>query len=744
MKIVHPLWLTGMLFATVLFGTDANEAADLKHFRDLAETRSYTLGRPVSPRLTQDGSAVIFLRAGPRSPVLRLYELTIATGKERELLTPEQLLGAQEEKLSVEEKARRERARVSLKGFTRFDLSQDGTRLLVTLAGKLYVVNRADLKITEVPGTNWLDPRFSPDGRSVAAVKDRELHLIDLATTLATPVTKGATEFISHATAEFIAQEEMERREGYWWSPDSQWLAYQETDESGVEVRYIADPFNPQTAPTKFFYPKAGSPNAKVRLGIIARTGGPTTWITWDAEKYPYLARVVWDVAAAPLCILVQNRAQTEQHLLKVDPTTGATSPLLRETDSAWLNLDYGHPMPVWLKDGQSFLWTTERGGTWQVELHDASGTLIRALTPATFLYRSFVGIDEANRQIIVRGSLDSREIQLRQFPLAGGGGTYLTHGFGSHSAKFSEESGRLIHSYELFDGHAGTEILSAAGKVLATLRSVAETLPARPTTELVKTKSPLSFDAALTRPRHFEPQKKYPVILEVYAGPTAKTVNAVARSYLTDQWTADQGYIVVRLDGRGTPWKGRAWERVIKGNFIDIALTDQIAGLQALAAQFPELDLAHVGVKGWSFGGYFSAMATIRRPDIFHAGIAGAPVITWANYDTHYTERYLGLPQASPEAYKVSDVTTYASELRRPLLLIHGLTDDNVYFQHTLQLADALFMAGKSYELMPMMGTHLAGSSDPVVRLREAQRVIEFFNRHLKNAEVKAIDASE
>jgi dipeptidyl-peptidase-4 len=207
--------------------------------------------------------------------------------------------------------------------------------------------------------------------------------------------------------------------------------------------------------------------------------------------------------------------------------------------------------------------------------------------------------------------------------------------------------------------------------------------------------------------------------------------VIADARSFLTDQWMADQGYVVVRIDGRGTPWHGREWERVIKGNFIDIALQDQIAGLQALGRQYPEMDLTRVGVTGWSFGGYFAAMAVAKRPDIFHCAVAGAPVVTWENYDTHYTERYLGTPQAAPEAYRVSDVTTYAAELKRPLMLIHGLTDDNVYFQHTLQLADVLYMAGKNYELLPMLGTHMV--SDPVVRLRQQQRIMGFFDRELR-----------
>jgi dipeptidyl-peptidase-4 len=218
-----------------------------------------------------------------------------------------------------------------------------------------------------------------------------------------------------------------------------------------------------------------------------------------------------------------------------------------------------------------------------------------------------------------------------------------------------------------------------------------------------------------------------------VYAGPHTTVVSSSARAYLADQWLADQGYIVVRLDGRGTPFRGRDWERAIRGNLIDIALQDQITGLQALGRKYPELDLTRVGVTGWSFGGYFSAMATIRRPDVFRCGIAGAPAITWENYDTFYTERYLGLPQSDPAAYEISSVLTYAKQLERPLLLIHGLTDDNVYVQHTLQLADALFMAGKTYEFLPMLGTHLAGSSDPVVQLRQNMRMLEFFNRELK-----------
>lgn len=703
-------------------------------FRDLAETRSYSLGQPVAPKFTPDGKTVLYLRGGPRDPVLRLYAFDIASGNERELVTPEQVLAGTEEILSAEEKARRERARVSTRGFTRFELSKDGARLVVSLSGRLYLLSLADLGIVELPGRDWIDPRLSPDGKYLAAVKDNELHVVDLATREVKQLTTGATATLHHAVAEFVAQEEMSRAEGYWWSPDSTRLAYQENDESGVEIRYIADPLNPEAAPQSQFYPRAGSANTKVRLGVIARDGGPTTWIDWDRGAFPYLARVVWDEAAAPLTLLVQDRPQQKQVLLAADAATGKSQALLTETDDAWLNLDDAGT-PIWMKDGNRFLWTTERGGAWQVELRSAAGKLARAITPGDFGYRRLISVDDKRGQIYVQGGADPREAHLWRFPIEGGPnggrkGTRLTVDAGLHGASFAEDHSAYVHTYQLFDGRVGADVMRD-GAVAARLPSVAETPPQLPKVELTRVDAGThTFDAAIIRPRDFNSTAKYPVILSVYAGPTAKMVTAARRAYFIDQWMADQGYVVVRLDGRGTPGYDRAWERTVRGNLIDVALTDQVDGLKALAARFPELDLSRVGVSGWSFGGYFSAMAVMKRPDIFKAGVAGAPVVTWENYDTHYTERYLGLPAEASEAYRLSNVTTFAKDLARPLLVIHGLTDDNVYAQHTLQLIDALFMAGKSYEFMPMLGTHMI--SDPRVRENRERRIMDFLGRSL------------
>ena len=254
------------LGVSILNGNAAEpESADLRYFRELLETRTYSLGQPVSPKMTPDGKAVIFLRGGARDPVLRLYEFTISDAKLREILTPEKLLQGTEESLTVEERNRRERERQSLRGFTSFQLSKDGSKLLVALSSKLYIITRADSHVTELPGRGWLAPHFSPDGRAVAAVNGGELHVIDLEKQTDLALTSGATETIQHGLAEFVAQEEMDRHEGFWWSPDSQSIAYQETDDSEVESRFIADPLHPEKPPAKNFYPRAGTNNARVR-----------------------------------------------------------------------------------------------------------------------------------------------------------------------------------------------------------------------------------------------------------------------------------------------------------------------------------------------------------------------------------------------------------------------------------------------------------------------------------------------
>ncbi len=314
---------------------------------------------------------------------------------------------------------------------------------------------------------------------------------------------------------------------------------------------------------------------------------------------------------------------------------------------------------------------------------------------------------------------------------LDGGPAAPLAASPGLHDAIFDEHQHTiLLDKTEGADGAVATNVLNSAGKVLATLPSVAEQPPAVPNVEF-RLAGAQKMDAAVLRPAGAKPGQHYPVVLYVYGGPTVKVVVRNPRAYLENQCLADQGFIVASVDGRGTPGRDHDWERATKLDFIDIPLQDQVDGLQALGHDIPEMDLAHAGITGWSFGGYFTAMATTRRPDVFRAGVAGAPVIDFGDYDTAYTERYLGTPQAQPDAYKKTNVLTYAAGLSRPLLIMHGLTDDNVYFQNTVKLTQALITAGKPYQLLLLPGTHQL--PDPVLRARVDEARAGFFGANLK-----------
>jgi dipeptidyl-peptidase-4 len=264
--------------------------------------------------------------------------------------------------------------------------------------------------------------------------------------------------------------------------------------------------------------------------------------------------------------------------------------------------------------------------------------------------------------------------------------------------------------------------------ELVGELPAVAEKPAMTPKVEFIEA---AGYHAAIVRPQNFDKAKKYPVIVYVYGGPGHQVVVRSMRSWLLPQWLADQGFIVVSIDNRGTPNRGRDFERAVYQKFGSVPLDDQVAGLQALGKKYPELDMDRVGIYGWSFGGYMSALAVLKRPDVYKAAVAGAPVTDWEDYDTHYTERYLGLPQDNPNAYKEASLLTYAANLKRPLLLIHGTADDNVYFRHSLRLADALFRNGREFELVPLSGlTHMV--PEPVVMENLYLRIARHFQKHL------------
>jgi dipeptidyl-peptidase-4 len=456
--------------------------------------------------------------------------------------------------------------------------------------------------------------------------------------------------------------------------------------------------------------------------------GRKVVWVRWDADQYPYLARVEWNKHGG-LTLSVQSRDQRELAVLRADPRTGQTAPLVSERDAAWVNLD--QDVPRWVANGNSFLWTSEREGSKQLELRAADGQLLRVLAPPELGCQSLVSVDERGGLVYFCASPDPTQSHLHRVSLNGGEAVAMTRRPGLHGAVFARDFSVYVHSVSTPEATPVSAVRRLDGSVIGELPSVAEPPPFLPKFQLLKVGEGGGFYARVIRPSDFAAQRKYPVLMNVYGGPRANVVQAALSGQFLNQWLADRGFIVVSLDGRGTPGRGREWERAIFKGFGRVPLEDQVAGLAALGRQFPELDLEQVGVFGWSFGGYLSAQAVLRRPDVFKVAVAGAPVTDWLDYDTHYTERYLGFPEVHPEAYRESSLLTYAADLRRPLLLIHGTVDDNVYFRHSLKLADALFRAGRDFEMLPLAGfTHMV--PDPVVTERLWSRIAAYFQQHL------------
>lgn len=714
--------------------------------RRATQTDNFTLGRPFQVRPLPDGRTVLYLKSPPDGRKADLMAFDLETKKESVLLSAQDLLGGDEEDLSPAEKARRERQRIKTAGFVSFAVSENGKRILTKLSGRLYLYDR-EQKVAaplDLPEGNLIDPRLSPDGRWVGFVRDHDLFAAKISGPIRAnrPVrvqvqrlTKGGNERVTYGLAEFVAQEEMGRMHGYWWSRDSRRLVYQVTDHRPVESFTIADAAHPERAPLTFPYPRPGKNNVKVRLEAIDRDGKNRQRIDWDTKAYPYLARVQWGPKGR-LAILVQSRDQHRQAFLRVRKD-GLTVPMHEETDSTWLNLRSSTPR--WLPSGDGYLYATEEGGGWQLELHrpkkGKSGGLAerRVVVPASAGFEELLHVDESG-QVFFSGGEDPTQLHVFRTRIQPGTKIRrLTESNGMHHAVFSED-GRLMAVTEtsLSDmPRTSVTRLNDRGRPgrAVEIPSDAAAPPFLPRIELVPPERAGGFHAMLVRPRNFEPERKYPVILYVYGGPHVNVVTRAAHRYFLQQYMADNGFVVVSLDGRGTPRRGRDFERAVDQRFHDVPLTDQVQGLEALAARHSELDLDRVGVYGWSFGGYMAALAVLERPDLFKVGVAGAPVTDWLYYDTHYTERYLGVPSEDAEPYRASSLVAKADQLQRPLLLIHGIADDNVYFAHTLLLADALFAAGKDFDLLPLVGlTHQVANPD--VRLTLYERIL----RHIQN----------
>jgi dipeptidyl-peptidase-4 len=728
--------------------------------RHSARTLRFTLGVPRNFVVSPDGSRVAFLRAPSgtdRRTVLWVADVA-DTVTERVVADPRELAG-DDEALSASERARRERAREGAAGIVSYATDREVRRAVFTLSGTLYVA-----ELTGPPDVRQLaahgpvfDPRPDPTGCQIAYVAGDSVRLIDVATgrDRAVPGQDTAPN-VSWGLAEFIAAEEMGRSRGYWWAPDGTALLVARVDTTDVQRWHIADPANPGRVPLEIAYPAAGTPNAAVSLHLLDLAGGLVD-VTWDRAAHEYLAAVHWSSRGAPL-LHVQDRRQCNTQVLAVDVSTGACTVLHDDADPEWVELVDG--APCWGPSGELVhvadsaghrrLFVGARMASAELQVRAVLGS-VSAKGDTQVL---FTASAEDPAQIHVYRAGAASLVQLSEGPgvhdAAAAGPVQLSEGPGVHDAaaagpvQLSEGPG--VHDaaaagpVQLSEG-PGVHGAAAGGSTLVLVsarpdrlgrrigvsrdgRSVGEiaALPDDPGfVPWVQRLSagPRGLCTAVLLPRDHVPGMALPVLLDPYGGPHAQRVLASANSFLEPQWWADQGFAVVVADGRGTPGRDSAWERAVAGDLAAPVLQDQIDALHAVAERFGDLDLNRVAIRGWSFGGYLAALAALRRPDVFHAAIAGAPVTDWALYDTHYTERYLGTPDDDPENYARSslctdgvlspDLVPRPGDPVRPLLLVHGLADDNVVAAHTLQLSAALLAVGRPHQVLPLSGvTHM------------------------------------
>jgi dipeptidyl-peptidase-4 len=657
---------------------------------------------------------VAFLRsAAGDDPVNRLWVLDLASGAERLVADPAALLGDGAEDLPPEERARRERARERAGGIVAFAADLDLTVASFALAGRLFVaaLDDSDGQVRELPaGQGVLDPRVDPAGRQVAWVAGRALHVADLGgpgglkeRSGRPAVNQDARRLIGEddpevtwGLAEFLAAEEMGRSRGFWWSPDGERLAVARADVRRVRRFHLTDPANPAIEPVTLPYPAAGTDNADVGLHVVDLHGGQVE-VAWDRETYPYLVAVTWD-AGGPLTLLVQTRDQTATRVLAADPDTGATTELAAQHDPAWVEIVPG--VPAWL-DGRLVLTADDPASDTRRLTVDGD-----PVTPPGLQVDAVVAA--AGGAVLVAGSEEPTETHLWRV-VAGAAPERLTDRPGHHAATAAGQV--VVVTRAGLDTDTTATTVAVPGRPPRPIASLAASPGLVPRPRLLRA-GPRALRCALLLPG--DPAAttgaRLPVLLDPYGGPHHRQVVAARDRFLVSQWFADQGFAVLVTDGRGTPGRGPAWERAVWRDLAGPVLDDQVEALAAVAADHPELDLDRVAIRGWSFGGYLAALAVLRRPDVFHAAVAGAPVTDWRLYDTHYTERYLGHPAADPDAYRRSSVLADAAKLERPLLLVHGLADDNVVAAHTLRLSGLLLAAGRPHNVLPLSGvTHLA-----------------------------------
>ncbi len=738
-----------ILFSLLLVNTHS-QAEDLSIERLVA---SPALEGPTARgvKISPDGSRVTFLQGkADKQDQQDLWEYHISDGKKRLLVDSQELLG-EEEVLDEVELARRERARIFATGIIEYTWSPDGQALLFPLGGNLYYLRLGSdpRQLTDTQATET-DAKISPLGNYVSFIREQNLYVIDLSNGEEQAITIQGGDAISYGMADFAAQEEMYRNTGYWWSKDDQSLAFTRMDESGVQLvnRYEIDADGVTTVAQR--YPFAGTPNAKLELFVQDLSSDRPRKIDLGADPDFYLARVNYSPDGS-IAVQKQTRDQRTLELIFIDPESMEQTLVLSEHQPNWINL---HSDLTFLEGGKQFIWTSERSGFNHIYLYEKNGRLVRQLTDGSWMVSATSRTGGGVRAVDEKGAYvwfsgwqnEATENHLFRVPLSGGEPEKMTRDSGWHDAWVASDG-----SFYVVNGQGPmrppyTAIRSAKGELLTyiTENALDESHPYYPYLEghLSYTFNKLTTDDGtelhyqIVLPGNFEPGRKYPAIVYLYGGPgVGQSVKKVwpidGRFEGMKQILARNGYVVFTIDNRGTPNRGKAFEDVLYRNMGDFEVRDQLLGLDWLKSQ-DFVDENRVGIFGWSYGGYLTLMTLLKQPGAYNAGIAGAPVTNWRLYDTHYTERYMGDPNDGDGKYEISSPMSYAENLSDRLLIVHGMADDNVFFDNSVQMINALQESARPFEMMTYPGKRhrIVGEAE---NTHLWNMCLDFFNRHLK-----------
>jgi len=705
---------------------------------------------PRGVKISPDSTRVTFLNSKETDPLqMDLWEFNLEDDEMR-LLVDSTALVEGEEDLSEEELARRERLRiVGQRGIVSYHFSPDGRRLLFPLSGDLYLhdlTSRDTRRLTE-SDAGETDPKFSSTGACVSFIRDQNLFVIDLDTFEERQLTQDGGGLIRNGMAEFIAQEEMDRYTGYWWAPDDSAIAFTRVDESPVQ---IVERFEIYAEDFKVYqqrYPATGTPNILIKLGIMAPDGSDLRWMDTGEETDIYLPRVDWFPGNDYLAVQRQSRDQKTLDLLKVDAASGESRVLLTETSDTWINL---HNELVFLESSPEFIWKSERSGHAHVYLYGNEGELIRPLTTGNWdvadgarARSAVLYVDEGNETLFVTGTLESpTERNVYAIALNGEGEPRrVSQGAGWHQADFADSGEFYVDSFNSTDTPPQLSLHHSDGSRIAFIEEnpLDESHPyhpykaTRPGIEFgtLEAEDGQALYYRMIKPADFDATRRYPVIVFVYGGPQGQSViNTWGVGF--NEILARNGFIVFTIDNRGTGFRGTAFDAPIFLRMGKVEVTDQMVGVDYLKS-LDFVDNSRIGIWGWSYGGYMTLMSLFTEPEAFAAGVSGAPVTDWALYDTHYTERYLGTPQNNAEGYEASGVFPYAKNLDVPLLVIHGMADDNVLFTNSTKLFKTLQDEGRPFDMMTYPGSKHSLMRVPETGKHVYAHIMRFFEEHLK-----------